>query len=307
MTRIEITFVLFAVMWCALLAFTVWLAARFGALKMELARGPLISVTREVEDTDPGMVWRCFREGLEAHARKEVGRVLGSMSPPLVQGAAIDAVIAAQDEAAEAEAQPGHVNVEAAERMTSIRLPDHVVDMVLWCPRCNEQHIDAPHGEWTNPPHRSHQCQACSYVWRPADVATNGVAELRTKGKADQLAVPVPRATGEELSLRAVGRQVVQQVDVVFDGPPGPEGGRFVEVENTKGRSVKVGEWGQRVDGFWALRISLLPTKLLTLDSLIDTVADVLQSTSADNRRDQLRQALLEHVGATLTTSKQEG
>jgi hypothetical protein len=45
-------------------------------------------------------------------------------------------------------------------------------------------------------------------------------------------------------------------VDVVFDGPPGPVCGRFVEVENEHGRSVNIGEWVQRPDGYWALRIS---------------------------------------------------
>jgi len=44
-------------------------------------------------------------------------------------------------------------------------------------------------------------------------------------------------------------------IDIVFDGPPGPEGPRFVEVEDEQGRSIKVGEWLQRPDGYWVLRI----------------------------------------------------
>lgn len=44
-------------------------------------------------------------------------------------------------------------------------------------------------------------------------------------------------------------------IDIVFDGPPGHESGRFVEVENAEGRSVHVGEWLQRSDGYWVLRI----------------------------------------------------
>lgn len=43
--------------------------------------------------------------------------------------------------------------------------------------------------------------------------------------------------------------------DVVFDGPPGPTPGRFVEVEDSQGRSTRVGEWIKREDGYWALRI----------------------------------------------------
>lgn len=77
------------------------------------------------------------------------------------------------------------------------------IDMLLFCPKCGSQHIDAPEPEklepfdsgadieyirtpaWTNPPHLSHKCAACRCVWRPADVATNGVASIETKGKAD--------------------------------------------------------------------------------------------------------------------------
>lgn len=48
-------------------------------------------------------------------------------------------------------------------------------------------------------------------------------------------------------------------IDIVFDGAPGPEGPRFVEVENGRGASIKVGEWIERADGFWVLRIPELP------------------------------------------------
>lgn len=45
-------------------------------------------------------------------------------------------------------------------------------------------------------------------------------------------------------------------VDVVFDGPPSPpRPGRFVEAEDSTGRGVKAGEWIDRGDGNWALRI----------------------------------------------------
>ncbi len=74
----------------------------------------------------------------------------------------------------------------------------HPVDMLLFCPKCNAQHIDQPQPEknWKNPPHRSHECQACGYVWRPADVATNGVATLNTKGNRDRDPKPYPCIVG---------------------------------------------------------------------------------------------------------------
>ena len=48
---------------------------------------------------------------------------------------------------------------------------------------------------------------------------------------------------------------LARQIDVVFDGPPGPEPGSFVEVEDEAGRSIDVGEWIERTDGMWALRL----------------------------------------------------
>lgn len=49
-------------------------------------------------------------------------------------------------------------------------------------------------------------------------------------------------------------------IDIVFDGPPGPEAGRFVEVESPPGTSIKLGEWID--DGeFWRLRF-MVPTQV---------------------------------------------
>jgi hypothetical protein len=51
-----------------------------------------------------------------------------------------------------------------------------------------------------------------------------------------------------------------QAINIVFDGPPGPEAGRFVEVETDNGASIKIGTWVKREDGWWALRITELPS-----------------------------------------------
>ena len=100
------------------------------------------------------------------------------------------------------------------------------IDMILHCPKCGHQHVDAPEpkhvlytdadadrpkeicdqngsvvldlckrcgrGEselsepcWTNPAHKSHLCHGCGAVWRPADVATNGVERIKTRGTRD--------------------------------------------------------------------------------------------------------------------------
>ena len=44
------------------------------------------------------------------------------------------------------------------------------------------------------------------------------------------------------------------KIDIVFDGPPSHESGRFVEVEDEAGASIRIGEWLKREDGFWVLR-----------------------------------------------------
>lgn len=46
-----------------------------------------------------------------------------------------------------------------------------------------------------------------------------------------------------------------RHVDLVFDGPPGPLAPAFVDVEDDQGRSIRYGEWIERPDGMWALRM----------------------------------------------------
>lgn len=66
-------------------------------------------------------------------------------------------------------------------------------------------------------------------------------------------------------------------LDIVFDGPPGAVAGRFVEVENGEGQSVSVGQWLQRPDGYWVLRLdadAALSTMLAELDEERKKLAD---------------------------------
>jgi len=77
------------------------------------------------------------------------------------------------------------------------------IPMVLHCPRCGLQHIDEPEPAkgWDNPPHRSHLCHGCGAVWRPASVATTGVARLEAEGTRDTW------APGEPVLREFAGRQ----------------------------------------------------------------------------------------------------
>lgn len=50
-------------------------------------------------------------------------------------------------------------------------------------------------------------------------------------------------------------------INIVFDGPPSHDGGRFVEIEDDAGNAVRVGEWAEDPrpghEGLWRLRVSL--------------------------------------------------
>jgi hypothetical protein len=72
----------------------------------------------------------------------------------------------------------------------------------------------------------------------------------------------IDRALSELKERRALDSR--DFVDVVFDGPPSHESGRFVETEDERGHSISVGEWIDRGDGLFALRI---PTRALDLTS----------------------------------------
>jgi hypothetical protein len=83
------------------------------------------------------------------------------------------------------------------------------IPMVLHCPECHLQHIDAPEpavefdngmgtrsDAWTNPPHRSHLCHGCGCIWRPCDQPTDGVHAIGTRGKSDTWPEPCPDCGG---------------------------------------------------------------------------------------------------------------
>jgi len=73
-----------------------------------------------------------------------------------------------------------------------------------------------------------------------------------------------------------------QRLKVMFDGPPGPESGRFIEVEKEDGSSVNAGKWEELEDGRWALwlrvideDVSIMPEEPEEDRGLLKTDADV--------------------------------
>jgi hypothetical protein len=152
------------------------------------------------------------------------------------------------------------------------------VDMILHCPNCGKQHIDRPdplcgkpdnfrdddgtpcrrakrhegecmsnpseeYAPWTNPVHKSHTCRAdeggCGTIWRPADIPTNGVAQIQTRGKADTwFPIPVDPATVAipQGYARRGPDEIIKTNDLYFNGRT------YVEVPKVPEFAGKVGD-----------------------------------------------------------------
>lgn len=95
------------------------------------------------------------------------------------------------------------------------------IPMVLHCPSCRTQHIDEPNPQrgWTNPPHRSHECQECGCIWRPADVPTTGVKAIATRGREDGRPI-IPKLTSAQrhLAQSDAGRDLLARALAMADG-----------------------------------------------------------------------------------------
>lgn len=95
-----------------------------------------------------------------------------------------DKAIASFGDPADSDYQSGFLEAMKVAKVEVAAIP---IPMLLFCPACGAQHIDAPdpRGQWNNPPHRSHLCDKCGCTWRPSDLATTGVARIETRGERD--------------------------------------------------------------------------------------------------------------------------
>jgi hypothetical protein len=97
----------------------------------------------------------------------------------------------------------------------------------------------------------------------------------------------------------------LQYIQVVFDGPPGPEGGRFVEVENHMGKSMSVGHWAERTGGFHVLVLPRYTVLQMNgeqehaVDKLLNVCRTLLNNYDTFIGHGELRQAVLD-AGAAI-------
>lgn len=118
------------------------------------------------------------------------------------------------------------------------------IPMVLYCPKCHEQHIDKPEGQfipgftaeeseehnrqtgckdWSKIPHRSHLCHNCGHIWRPSGMCTVGVANNQTFGKNDKTLVRRVRKIADKpyaYEHTMIPGQFLLAKDVQHDGVP---------------------------------------------------------------------------------------
>lgn len=85
----------------------------------------------------------------------------------------------------------------------------------------------------------------------------NGDEEWIAESDPVECLPPLARALCEAAKRGELGSYDIEAefIDIVLDGPPDHIAGRFVEVENPNGESIRVGRWIQRRNGQWALRI----------------------------------------------------
>lgn len=86
---------------------------------------------------------------------------------------------------------------------------------------------------------------------------------------------PEPRGAGE-------------WTDIVFDGLPGPDCGRLVALENASRASVRLGEWIERDDGYWCLRIAASPEQIAAAPRLAAEV-EALREAEKQARLDAVK------------------
>ena len=75
--------------------------------------------------------------------------------------------------------------------------------------------------------------------------------------------------------------ELLPALNILFDGPPSHNAGRFVEVELDSGKGVNAGEWIKREGVLWALRINRAPAVAARLRELGQVIEQQRQTIDA--------------------------
>lgn len=130
----------------------------------------------------------------------------------------------------------------AGKRLLAAAVTGGPIPMLLFCPECGKQHIDAPEphvegcvsfvapgdcdcNHWANLPHKSHKCHGCGCIWRPCDVPTIGVQRVSI-GQHDTWSLssvpastPPPAPRSRKMNkLKAAGRFLISIPACAFWG-----------------------------------------------------------------------------------------
>ena len=96
--------------------------------------------------------------------------------------------------------------------------------------------------------------------WVMIEESERIIADLKAELRAKENTIKSKNKLIEKLVEQlAAAQERTMAIRIIFDGPPGPDAGQFVEVETDTRESISIGEWIDRKDGYWALRIAKLP------------------------------------------------
>ena len=114
------------------------------------------------------------------------------------------------------------------------------------CDRCKKEHVGA------TPPNTPQD------AWGKLKIDQDAGWDFRDHPWAPRMKGPLHLCGACIEEVVSIINNISKPINILFDGPPGHDSGRFVEVETDDGRSINVGEWIQR-GNYWVLRIPALP------------------------------------------------
>ena len=197
-------------------------------------------------NADDGDRWRQAREELRARCCGDLDASGTCFAPACRQGEALKAMDEMWD----------HIE-DLERRLKSVRPESAPIDMLLFCPRCGMQHVDAPNEAqgWTNPPHATHTCQGCGLLWRPSNVNTNGVLHIAVieEKHRDRILASWPsshRSASAALTDRELTalEGLIQVASATYNALDDSEE-RGEEVILTQDHSLKIGEALEALNG----------------------------------------------------------